>query len=137
MPTDETDALHWAFDSACKVRPGALRKYADHPELITCATCLSRFDAPIRTEPKDPRPDDPAELARQVAIELRKHREAWHQGGAEVWVIRLRGSPQAPSVRQFCHSLFGAKFDNLGPVGCAAVIQVEEVKRTQEWAGDK
>jgi hypothetical protein len=34
------------------------------------------------------------------------------------------------------HSLYTSDFDNLGPIGCADVIQSEEARKAQEWAGD-
>lgn len=84
----------------------------------------------------DPRPSDPVELARQVAVELRKYREAWVADGVAVWVLRLHGDRSNPSVRQFAHLLHRADFGNLGPVAIADVIQRLEAKRAQEWAGD-
>jgi len=77
-----------------------------------------------------------AELARQTAAELRK-RGIWaqlalgHTGVVEVpfvrdWRLMWRAVPLSQS-----------QFDNLGPIACADVIQAEEARRAQEWAGDE
>jgi hypothetical protein len=87
----------------------------------------------------DPRPDDMAELARLTAIELRK-RGIWACSASDTHVLCAISVPtihggKAGFVR--IHSLLFGQFDNLGPIGCADVIQAEEAKRAQEWAGDK
>jgi hypothetical protein len=135
----ETDALHWAFDHGCRVRAGALRHYAARLEHVTCATCLSRFDAPIRTEPKDPRPDDPAELARMVAIELRTRQQGTFAVAVaeHVLVARIRGRNGDYRSELGYHTMSASDFDNLGPIAIADAIQALEAKRAQEWAGDK
>jgi hypothetical protein len=82
--------------------------------------------------PSDPRPDDMAELARKVAIELRK-RAIWAEvESGEIYVPRVYGR----QVKFGYVGLYRADFDNLGPIGCADVIQAEEARRAQEWAGD-
>jgi hypothetical protein len=130
-----------------RIMADSLRKIGNHEAADYHEAVLAQIQEPrdlhgITTESEraklhDPRPADLAELARLTAIELRKYREAWHTGGAEVWTLRLRGSPLAPAVRQFAHLLNRSDFDNLGPVACASAIQALEVARAQEWAGDK
>jgi hypothetical protein len=89
----------------------------------------------------DPRPDDMAELARLVAIELRKRGMPVDDEIGAVVVLRftdLRKKDGAfSSTRRFSHSLYASEFNNLGPIACADVIQAEEARRAQEWAGDK
>jgi len=86
----------------------------------------------------DPRPTDLAELAQLTAVELRKIPVlAWYQGGTEVWAMQLQSQPPYPSIRRFSYSMLSSDFDNLGPIACASAIQALEVRRAQEWAGDK
>jgi hypothetical protein len=85
----------------------------------------------------DPRPEDMAELARETAKELRKRGGQADALGSGVYVPRPNGRPsEAAGLAWFPHIVFSSNFDNLGPIGCAGVIQAEEASRAQEWAGD-
>jgi hypothetical protein len=75
----------------------------------------------------DPRPGDMAELARETAKELRKRGIFAEVRGEYVGVE----SPHAAA-----YTLYASEYDNLGPVGCADVIQAEEASRARMWAGD-
>lgn len=97
------------------------------------------------TEPQeqtpDPRPDDIAELARLTAIELRRRGIIADDESGAVVVMRFvdhkkRFGMFSPT-RRAAHSMFSPDFDNLGPIGCADVLQAEEARRAREWAGDK
>jgi hypothetical protein len=85
--------------------------------------------------PDDPRPDDPAELARQVAIELRK-RGIWAHKDDELPYVKTP-FPMLVMFREYPYSIHASEFDNLGPIAIADAIQALEAKRAQEWAGDK
>ena len=92
---------------------------------------------PDYSMPPDERPADMAELARLTAIELRK-RGIWTFGDYSpfVWVGRLKLRDKRIESADHCYSLLASDFDNLGPSGCADVIQAEEARKAQEWAGD-
>ncbi len=83
---------------------------------------------PDYSMPPDERPSDLAELAQLTAAELRK-RGIWAKYDAGVICI-----PHASTI--WSYSLYWSQFDNLGPIGCADVIQAEEARKAQEWAGD-
>lgn len=90
----------------------------------------------------DPRPDDMAELARLTAIELRK-RGIWADTGAKALLPTIVRTQRARFDDIGKHKPYSAgwnlalsQFDNLGPIACADVIQAEEARRAQEWAGD-
>lgn len=91
--------------------------------------------------PLDERPADMAELARLVAKELRRrgiwatHCDETAPFGASVGMPRFFGDEKQP--RRFWYSLHGVDFDNLTPSKCADVIQAEEARKAQEWAGDE
>jgi len=92
---------------------------------------------PDYSMPPDDRPDDMAELARLTAIELRK-RGIWAEvvdGNIETLRFGTK-NPKGASMTWGVHSLYASDFDNLGPIGCADVIQAEEARKAQEWAGD-
>lgn len=91
--------------------------------------------------PDDPRPDDMAELAQAVARELSRV-APWSASGAQgaleaVRVLSLRKLQGEWTAVWTAYSMFDERFDNLGPRAIASVIQAEETKRAQEWAGDK
>lgn len=95
----------------------------------------------MQIELHDPRPDDMAELARLTAIELRK-RGIWASAANvthipdPVVIVPFRNAREPRwYVKSYC--FYGNDFDNLGPIACADVIQAEEARRAQEWAGDK
>lgn len=90
----------------------------------------------------DPRPDDTAELAKMTAIELRK-RGIWAEARPAacrvIWFIFIGrlGHKGAGVTREFgCHSPTHSMFADLGPIAIADVIQAEESRMAQEWAGD-
>jgi hypothetical protein len=98
---------------------------------------------PDYSMPPDDRPDDMAELARLTAIELRK-RGIWaytdpkdESNGPYVWSLRFKGIPGRSKAQWCWSSMLWPQFDNLGPIGCADVIQAEEARKAQEWAGDE
>jgi hypothetical protein len=74
--------------------------------------CDKRADCKCQQfELHDPRPDDMAELARKVAIELRK-RAIWAEvESGEIYVPRVYGR----KVKFGYVGLYRADFDNLGP----------------------
>lgn len=89
--------------------------------------------------PPDPRPDDMAELARQVATELRK-RGIWARVDNDTGLVVV---PRRDTRKE--RDLYGidwfllltrSEFVNLGPRAIANVIQTEEARKAQEWAGD-
>jgi hypothetical protein len=89
----------------------------------------------------DPRPDDPAELARQVAKELRKR--TWAEarpalGGHVwfVWVARLCHNGRAIKAELGDYSPTDPTFAGMGPVAITNEIVRQEALRAQEWAGD-
>lgn len=92
----------------------------------------------MQIELHDPRPDDMAALARLTAIELRK-RGIWGiSSHGEVHFPRPeRAFSGMPKLRYGCALLYRSEFDNLGPIACADVIQAEEARHAQEWAGDE
>jgi hypothetical protein len=94
---------------------------------------------PLYASP-DPRPTDLAELARLVAIELRK-RGIWcavsQHLHAAVITTSFEGTPiDERRARSTSHILDRPRFDNLGPIACAGIIQQEEARYAREWAGD-
>lgn len=85
----------------------------------------------------DPRPDDMVELARQVAKELRK-RGIWAEQDGEIVVVPRRIPPAFPrKCTVIWHNMYAAQFNNLGPRAIADMIQAEEARKAQEWAGDE
>jgi hypothetical protein len=84
---------------------------------------------PDYSMPPDERPDDLAELARLTAIELRKR---GIRAKAEVYHV----FPHYVDIGSHIYYVGTSDFDNLGPIGCADVIQAEEARKAQEWAGD-
>jgi hypothetical protein len=87
----------------------------------------------------DPRPTDMAELARMVAVELRKR---GIHADYDAQVIRLpvpinSVNEYLTSYRMRVVPMFEVAFDNLGPVAIAEEIVRQEAKRAREWAGDK
>ena len=85
----------------------------------------------------DARPDDLAELARLTAVELRR-RGIWADVDAYApCSVRLPRRGSLMMHTQSYYTLSASDFNNLGPIGCADVIQSEEAKRAAEWAGDK
>lgn len=85
---------------------------------------------PDYSMPPDERPADMAELARLVAKALRSPRGIRADSFAAVVQI------EHPSAVHN-YSMYHSDFDNLGPIGCADVIQAEEARKAQEWAGDE
>jgi hypothetical protein len=85
----------------------------------------------------DPRPDDMAELARLVAIELRKTTWATWVGDATIVLARLIKIDGHIDSVMGSYSLYGSDFSGLGPIACAASIRDRESALAQEWAGDK
>lgn len=88
----------------------------------------------------DERPVDLAELARQVAIELRK-RGIRAMACAGIACVDIGGfthpiTTTHPTFSYETYCIQWSRFDNLGPVGCANEIQALETKRAQDWAGD-
>lgn len=79
------------------------------------------------------RPTDMAELARLVAKELRK-RGIW--ADAIDGVVTARRHEYADSKLFGLYGVYESDFDNLTPSECADVIQAEEARKAQEWAGD-
>jgi len=95
---------------------------------------------PDYSMPPDERPADMAELARLTAVELRK-RGIWaftFSGLSVVNVPRVKPLRTGHAVEHdpYAKSMYSSDFDNLGPIGCADVIQAEEARKAQEWAGD-
>lgn len=89
----------------------------------------------------DPRPTDMGELARLTAIELRKRGiRALTQGFENeplTWIIIERDTRHMKPLPSWMnYHITTSQFANLGPIGCADVIQAEESRRAQEWAGD-
>lgn len=88
------------------------------------------------------RPNDAGELARLAAHELRK-RGIWAEARAAhaesawfVWVARLVHLGPRVLGEMGWHSLTMSDFDNLTPREIADVIQREEARKAQEWAGE-
>lgn len=109
--------------------PSLYGDFVMHLDMLLAATALQSAS--------DPRPADMAEFARLTAKELR--------GRGILATVddtyrdhRIVGVPFSDmgQLRWFWYVLLSADFDNLGPVACADVIQAEERKRAQEWAGD-
>jgi hypothetical protein len=96
----------------------------------------------IEARSPDHRPKDPAQLAAMVAAELRK-RGIWADvAGAPPECIRLPSAIHHKAsingyYRGHVIALYGADFDNKGPLEIANTIQALEAQRAQEWAGDK
>jgi hypothetical protein len=87
----------------------------------------------------DPRPDDPAELARMVAKEPRKRGNFAREYRSVVEVacfVGAEGKTDTAYPGYHSYSVHFADFDNLGPIAIADEIQAHEARRAQEWAGD-
>jgi len=94
----------------------------------------------------DPRPSDPAELARQVAMELRKHSlfaaVFFDDEPTTIYVQRPQRSrlnvvgSRFPDTYWAPLFVLSQEFDGMGPIAIADEIQAAEVRRAQEWAGD-
>jgi hypothetical protein len=82
----------------------------------------------MQLELHDPRPEDPAELARMVAVELRKRG------------IFAKDREDGISIPSGCHWLYNLRaivFADLGAIAIADEIQRQEALRAQEWAGNE
>lgn len=106
----------------------------DEIEIFRCA--LASKQAP------DSRPSNMAELARLVAVELRKRgiwaHPRWEDGCISVIGFHGHGAYdrfQVPGMRPYV--MTNSDFNNLGPIAIAAEIAQEEAIHAQEWAGDK
>ena len=87
----------------------------------------------MNTEAPDPRPSDMAELARVVAVELRKH-SIWAEPGNRFAGDAVVFLPHATALSGgFYH------VDDIdgGPCAIAAEIKNREAVAIQEWAGNK
>jgi hypothetical protein len=92
------------------------------------------------TPPPDvPRPANMAELAKLVAKELRLRPINAIAEFSTVYVLRVRKrDPNAFMSPTYWHpwAMFSPLFDNLSVTKIATLIQAEESKCAQEWAGD-
>lgn len=107
----------------------------------TCKKCGMRLGEHLvpptpRLQCPDPRPDDTAQLAREVARELRRRMSAIAANDS-VCVARLEPDRICPRASVVMYSLCSSDFDNLGPVAIADAIVAAESKLAQELAGDK
>jgi len=99
---------------------------------------ISTLLAATEPDPGPPRPDDMAELARLVAVELRK-RWIWAAVASEIATSTIR-YPMVGGAGRLCWKYTYTtepRFDSLTPREIAVAIQDEEAKRAAEWAGDK
>ena len=115
----------------CKINPklGLTAQGHERGANANCAKC----------GPDDPRPVDPAELARLVAKELRNRSVVAAEEFTNVYVLRpLERDPNVLMTRATWYpwSVHFSCFDKLGPIACADFIWHQERKWTQEWAGD-
>jgi hypothetical protein len=95
---------------------------------------------------EDPRPSDPAELARQVAMELRTHSlfaaVFFDDEPTTIYVQRPQRSRLNVTGSKFPDTYwapifpFSQEFDGMGPVAIADEIQRQEAVRAREWTGD-
>lgn len=108
---------------------------SESDEVTIMALRLRQIAAGEPAPVDDPRPSDPAELARMTAIELRKRMSAMAYGEMVIVasVEPARTGYRASLVHyDLAHEVFG----KLGPIGCADEIQQQEVARAKQWAGD-
>lgn len=110
--------------------------------VATFKECVRMLLAATAPDPGPPCPADMADLARLVAVELRK-RGIWAFGDEHI--VRL-GRMRPVGIRVPCaswasnnvaYSMYRSDFDNLTPSECADLIQREEAAKAAEWAGDK
>lgn len=143
MPTDRPTKEEIADARATLLQPWGAIGYEDdaclEKEEIEAVRTLLAATAP---PPDEPRPDDMAALTRLVAMELRK-RGIWattpHDQSVTICVPcwRFKESAGGNALRWQRHALHTAQFDNLTPRECADVIQAEEARKAQDWAGDR
>lgn len=119
---------HMAFNALNKLhyelhREGRIAERDDATAMAMRVRRIALGEPPIV---QDPRPSDPAELAKAVAAELRK-RGIWAHVDPRIGPVVYVSA---------AYPMFRNDFDNLGPVAIADEIQAAEVRRAQEWAGD-
>ncbi len=135
-PTKEqiARAVAWAKKRVCEVAASPdgtefAMLHGDIEALDVLATATARHLV------DDPRPENVAELAAEVARELRK-RGIWARVGDTVNACAVRVPRPADRMDRRWYSMFSPDFDNLGPIAIANAIVAMEAKRAQEWAGD-
>ena len=96
---------------------------------------LSAYLKP-RRDADNLRPSDPAQLAAEVARELRK-RGIWARVG-DTFSSHIVCVPRPSDCVEFrWYSMHHPDFDNLTPIEIAESIRAQEAQRAKEWAGDK
>lgn len=119
----QAERMAEAIDAG-RVRPGF--RHIESDTIRTLLAALEQGAAP------DPRPSDPAELARLTAIELRKRGLCAIDNHGEVHFPRPeRAFSGMPTLRYGCALLSRDVFADLGPIACADAIVAEEAARLQ------
>lgn len=134
MPTNKPSAeqLRLARAQAARmadaIDAGRIRPGFRHIESDTIRTLLAATDPDAAVN--DPRPSDPAELARMTTVELRKRGICAIDNHGEVHFPRPeRAFSGMPTLRYGCALLCRDVFEDLGPIACANVIIAEEAAR--------
>ena len=133
MQIDESIKQHIAVLFAGMTRlHGLLVTACRRPESDEVGTMAIRLRQIASGDSSDPRPEDPAELARLTA-------EALHQRGISAdwrdWTVGAVLVPchDATGLSESTYLMTRSEFDNLGPIGVANEIQAQEADRLAKW----